>query len=164
MDDADYEWLSAFKWCALKRKSGGFDAVRGIPKGRGRWTHLRMSRALLPGTLNVDHVNRNSLDNQRHNLRPATHSQNAANRGLDIDNSSGFKGVWWRKDRNKWLASIRVQGRRYILGLFSDVKEAAVAYDKAAREKFGAFACLNFPEKRTNECHGSTQTAPNCSL
>jgi AP2 domain len=164
VDDADFEWLSAFKWHAHKRPGGTFYALRNVPSLRGGRTTLRMHRAILSGIPEVDHVNRNSLDNQRYNLRPATHSQNLANRGCQIDNTSGFKGVSWHKGSSKWHARIIVNQLCQYLGTFSEIEAAARAYDAAARENFGEFACLNFPEAASYECHQSTQAAPNQTL
>jgi hypothetical protein len=164
VDDADYEWLSAWKWHAFKRKFGGFDAGRSVTNGRGNWTTVRMHQALCPGVREVDHINRNPLDNQRHNLRPATRAQNQANRGANANNSSGFKGVCRDKRGGKWRARMMVNRHCHHLGFFLDAEEAARAYDKAAKECFGVFACLNFPEKQTDECHRPIKAAPNCSL
>lgn len=134
VDDADYEWLSQHKWYA---------SVRGYAVQRDG---TRMHRVLLPGVPEVDHVNQDKLDNQRHNLRPATHQQNTANTRRRKDNTSGFKGViWYNRDRC-WLAVITILGRRKHLGYFEVAKDAALAYDEAARKEFGEFACVNFPQ------------------
>jgi hypothetical protein len=95
--------------------------------------------------LDVDHHNGNKLDNSRQNLRPATRSQNIANHGLNIDNTSGFKGVYWNKAARKWRARITVNNQKIHLGSFDDKVAAARAYDAAALHYFGAFARLNFP-------------------
>ena len=163
VDDADYEWLSAFKWYALKVKSGGFYAVRQEGP-RGSSTTRYMHRAICPEFPEVDHFNQNKLDNQRHNLRAATRSQNKANTGRYSTNTSGFKGVCWSKAAGKWQAQLRIKGRRGYLGCFSDCMEAARAYDSAAKENFGEFACLNFPEKQNDERNRPATTAPTRTL
>jgi hypothetical protein len=94
----------------------------------------------------VDHINRCKLDNRRANLRAATNRQNLGNMGLLRSNTSGFRGVSWRKRRQKWEASISVDGRNIFLGHFTDKAEAARAYDDAAKRSFGEFARLNFPD------------------
>lgn len=93
----------------------------------------------------IDHINGNELDNRRENLRSATNAENLMNQKLCSNNTSGFKGVIWRKDRNKWQAKIMVHGKTQHLGYSNCKIEAAKAYDNAARELFGEFARLNFP-------------------
>lgn len=88
----------------------------------------------------VDHANNNGLDNRRANLRLATPSQNNANKLLCSTNSSGFKGVGWRKREGKWRAEIKVNQVKIHLGLFTDPAEAHEAYMTAARQYFGEFA------------------------
>ena len=99
------------------------------------------------GTL-VDHIDRNSLNNRRGNLRLCTPSQNILNtRGKK--GTSKYKGVWWNTKKNKWLAMITSKGRHFHLGFFDEEIEAAKAYDRKAVELFGEFAYLNFPEIAT---------------
>lgn len=92
----------------------------------------------------VDHKDGNGLNNQRSNLRTATRAQNARNRRIRTDNTSGFKGVTWRKDLGKWNAFIEIKTKRIHLGYFTDPMEAACAYDMAAVKYFGEFAHCNF--------------------
>jgi hypothetical protein len=97
--------------------------------------------------MEVDHVNGDGLDNRRSNLRVCTHAENARNQSSRTRMStSRFRGVVWAKDRRKWRAMIGDNGRTVHLGNFTDEIEAAQAYDRAAREMYGAFARLNFPE------------------
>jgi hypothetical protein len=96
-------------------------------------------------TSNPDHKDRDGLNNQRDNLRVATHAQNDQNRGLRRDNTSGYKGVSWRKDKKKWQAHIKVNQHARHLGYFKSKLTAAKVYDTAAIRYFGKFAALNFP-------------------
>jgi len=74
-----------------------------------------------------------------------TPAQNRANRGKDRDvQSVKYKGVSFHKRIKKWQAQIRANGRSVCLGYFSDPKDAAIAYDKAARVYQGNYAYLNF--------------------
>lgn len=94
--------------------------------------------------LSVDHINRNKADDRWCNLRLATNSENAANQCVRKSNVSGFVGVSWCADRQKWAAQIRIAGRKTNLGRFATAEEAAKAYDRAAFAAFGGFANLNF--------------------
>ena len=105
----------------------------------------KIGRELRPGE-EVDHIDRNTVDDRRENLRLATSSQNQANRGKPKGTcSSKYKGVCWHKPTKKWRARIKVDGKLIHLGLFIEEFEAALAYDRAAKEYFGDFAKLNFP-------------------
>jgi hypothetical protein len=145
VDDEDYAYLSQWEWYA-QRSSNTWYAGRKVPNGTNRqltrWMHIDIIRP--DGGLEVDHHNRNGLDNQRSNLRVATHAQNQHNAGRRRDNSSGYKGVSWRSDSQKWGASICLQGKVTRLGSFAAAEDAAHAYDAAARAHFGKFARCNF--------------------
>ena len=88
----------------------------------------------------LDHINRDKADNRIANLRPATYSQNRANRlGKS---ASGFKGVYWHKKVGKFQAQIRIEDKRCSLGYFTTAEEAHEAYKTAAIHHFGEFACF----------------------
>jgi len=94
----------------------------------------------------VDHIDHDGLNNQRSNLRRATRSQNNHNQRPRYGGTSQYKGVSLYKQRGKWFALLRIDGRLIYLGLFDDEVEAALAYDRHARIEFGEFAYLNFPD------------------
>jgi len=91
----------------------------------------------------VDHINGDSLDNRRANLRICTHAENLRNRKKHRNSTSRFKGV--TRHRNKWQACISFNKRLFYLGLFESEREAAAIYDAYARKLHGEFARLNFP-------------------
>lgn len=91
----------------------------------------------------IDHEDTNPSNNRIENLRAATQSENQQNTKLRSNNTSGFKGVGFHKVTAKYAAYIRLNGKSSHIGLFSCPKEAALAYNKAAKELFGEFARLN---------------------
>lgn len=91
----------------------------------------------------VDHRNRDKLDNRLGNLRIASKAANQHNVGLRRDNASGFKGVSFERESGRWRACIMVAGKLISLGRFHSPEEAAKAYNKAAKKHFGRFAWLN---------------------
>lgn len=98
----------------------------------------------------VDHDDQVKENCRIRNLRRATTGQNRANIRKYVGyagkpTSSQFKGVSWTKDIQKWKAYIRVDKKLINLGFYDDEREAALAYDTAARFHNGAFAVLNFP-------------------
>lgn len=146
VDDADYDSVIAVgKWYANPSRKT-FYARKNFATAPGKWTSVRM-HTFLTGWPLVDHVNGNGLDNQRANLRPASSRQNSQNRGLRSDNTSGYKGVSWKKKDRLWVATISVNGKPKHIGCFSSAIDGAIAYDAAAVHYFGAFARLNFPEE-----------------
>lgn len=91
----------------------------------------------------IDHINRNRLDNRIMNLREVSHAQNMQNKGERIDNTSGVIGVTWDKASNKWQAGIGVNGKYKNLGRFDCIEHAAIARESAERE---LGYCLNAPK------------------
>lgn len=141
VDAADYEALITMKWYATKRGPCWY-AASCVPSGRRPRLHILMHRLLMgawPG-IQVDHINGNGLDNRRPNLRFADARQNKQNAGPPKNNKSGHKGVSWHASTSKWQAHIKYGGRTYYLGIFADKREAALAYENAARKLYGDFA------------------------
>lgn len=139
VDDGDYEALSQHKWTADFTGKVWY-AIRSVKKN-GKWTHVRMHQVILPNCERVDHKNGDGLDNQRSNLRPATHRQNLINsRKRNV--TSGFRGV--DKPTIRWRARIVVNGVRHHLGMFDSKEAAGRAFDEANLKFNGEFARLNF--------------------
>lgn len=148
VDDEDFERLNKYKWCTFKTRYGGFVAVRNTPKVNGKRGLIYMHRQIMgaPDGMDVDHRKNNTLDNQKHNLRICTRTQNLRNSLPRKNCSSEFKGVSWHKSTKKWRAYINSGGKQQNLGVFGQEESAARAYDKKAVELFGEFAHLNFPK------------------
>lgn len=144
VDDKDYARASKMSWHL---------AVVGYPKniknGLGSHKEREVTQTYLHHFIIgkpqkgfvVDHKNGDKLDNRRDNLRLGTHGQNHANQGLQKNNTSGHKGVISKDGR--WIARIKFDGRNKYIGVFTSKKQAALAYNIAARELFGEFALLN---------------------
>lgn len=136
VDDEVYEWARKFEW---KISNMGYVSYR---KGSDRiFLHRMICKT--PDDYITDHINGNKLDNLTCNLRVVTNKQNVWNNGIRNDNSSGYRGVWYRKDRGRWQAEIKAEGKKYSLGCYNTAEEAAVVYNRKAKELYGEFARLN---------------------
>ena len=118
--------------------------------GRKVFIHQMVLTDRPTGTV-PDHIHGDKLDNRKSQLRPATLVENRRNTRKREGTSSQFLGVHWSKVEEKWIASIQANGkdgRRQFrrLGAFDSEAEAAKAFDKAAQEKYGDFAHLNFKD------------------
>lgn len=121
--------------------------MQPLSGGRRRQIHVAMTTIvlnLLPGTL-VDHINGDTLDNRRSNLRQATSSQNAMNRKVRSDCTSGYTGVSHVSEIS-WRAYIFFKKKQISVGCFLTAELAARARDVASLKHYGSFARLNFPE------------------
>ena len=166
VDDDDYELVSQYTWTVVKKSSGKLYARTKIPHPSGemierkdkKGKYRRKRAALMMHTLimktpegyYIDHINpKRTLDNRKSNLRVCTHQQNCFNRSLSTLNKSGFKGVCYDKNHKskKWRAYITHNAKNMSLGSYKTKEEAARAYDEKAKELFGEFAHLNFPEE-----------------
>ena len=152
VDDQDYEWLSQWKWRSLLSK-GKVYAIRHQRGGYHKYLTVLMHRQIMDAPIDklVDHRDGNGLNNQRDNLRLVNNQQNSHNsQGYRKGKTSKFKGVSWDKEKGKWGAYIRVNGKVKNLGRYISEVDAARVYDDKARQFFGEFAWLNFP-KRNND-------------
>jgi len=120
-------------------------AVRIVGRKKGFPVYQKMHDVVKPPPygFEVDHENRDRLDNQEDNLRYATRQQQCMNSSLSSKSTSGLKGVCFDKSRGKWVATIKKDGCAHNLGRFPTALEAAQAYDRKAVELFGEFAATN---------------------
>ena len=142
VDAADYEWLSRYKWTALT--TGG--KVYAIRNDHGKTVLMHREIVKPADGLVVDHISGNGLDNRRDNVRPCNQEQNRFN-SKPRAKKSPYKGVRYVEETGRWIAEITHRGRKYHLGTFDDERDAARAYDRKARDLFGPYARLNFPDE-----------------
>ncbi len=133
------------KWYA-NRLGGGLKLYAARSGGPGKPMRF-LSREILqaPTGLIVDHINGDTLDNRRSNLRLATPAENRRNTKKQEGHTSKFLGVFWAGYAKKWASQIQLGGKSCHLGYFLDEEDAARRYDCEARSAFGCFAKLNFP-------------------
>lgn len=87
----------------------------------------------------VDHIDHCSTNNRLANLRLATQAENCKNSRININNTSGYKGVTWDKSKGKWMAQARLNITKYYLGRYPTAEEASAAYEAFAKEHHGEF-------------------------
>ena len=142
--DEDMWWeLSQYNWQYSEDKSGYGVATRWKKGGGKVQMHRQVANCHDPD-LKVDHINGNSLDDRRENLRVCTHQQNAHNVAKRRDGvTSEYKGVWIHKRSGKYESQITVNGRTQHIGMFGSPDVAALAYNFAALLYYDEFAFLN---------------------
>jgi hypothetical protein len=137
IDDEDYDFVCELLNRGLLKyfKKGNRIMIMGL-------LHRILFRAKTHDP-KIDHKDGNSLNNQKSNLRFASHIQNMANRKKS-KGISKYKGVYWNKRNKKWKAQIKSNGKEIYLGVYEEEIDAAIAYDIKAKETWGEFARLNF--------------------
>ena len=144
----DWELVMTRKWwsCKTSRKTGRpkFYIMSGGPDNK--YLHRLIARATKGQQ--VDHVNGDTMDNRRENLRIVTRQQNAQNRDPSTfaRGTSKYRGVSWEKRRRRWEANIYANGKQHYLGQFKDEEAAARAYDAASERFYGRLGTRNFKE------------------
>jgi len=96
----------------------------------------------------VDHINHDTSDNRKENLRICTSAQNAKNKSTPKNNTSGITGVRWVEKRGKWHSYIRVNYKRINLGYYTDFEDAVAARKQAEDLYFGDYSCSNSLNKK----------------
>ena len=137
----DFDSLSVYGWSVTKT---GYAKRTVSTKGRKVSVYMHREVCSAPSSMDVDHKNRNRLDNRRENLRPCTRSQNLANQP---PRRGRYKGVCFSGRENRWRATSQVDGKQVHIGYYDNAEDAAMAYDSVATRHFGEFAYLNFPNK-----------------
>ena len=133
IDDEDLDLISKYRWYASKNRNF-FYARSDKPR-------VMMHKVILnaPKGIHVDHINGDTLDNRKENLRICSIAENQWNRGKSRNNTSGYKGVCWHKGNNKWIANITVNKKTINLGSFDSPELAYNAYCESAKKLHGDF-------------------------
>jgi len=136
IDLDDVEQLKNFKWYEHRGKWGSY-AVSRDRNNNGKY--IRLNRLLLNPKRNnvVDHINRDSLDNRRKNLREVSNRLNCCNTKISKNNTSGCVGVVFNKRANKWMSQIKVNYKSIHLGYFKNFQDAVNVRKQAELKYFG---------------------------
>jgi hypothetical protein len=147
VDDEDYKHLIQHKWCALFYKCvNSFYAMQALPRNGEKQKIISMHRVIMGVTdskIQVDHIDHDTLNNQRSNLRICNHSESMANRRPFKNGSSKYFGVHWHKKTGKWQVQIQKDKKLKYIGIFATQEDAAKAYNEIAIKTHGEFANLN---------------------
>lgn len=148
VDPEDHDWLDQWSFCRSGHvrdyaRTTVTDPVTKRKRG------LRMHRMIMEryhgalGDREIDHINGDTLDNRKANLRITDRRGNMANQHKRVETQSGYKGVY--PMGTMYRAGLGSGDTKAYLGTFSTALDAAIAYDLAARDAFGEYACLNLP-------------------
>ena len=140
IDDDDYVRVSAIKWYIssyhLKKNLVYFHKTI---KQRTMSLHRYIAGLQYGNKNTVDHINGNTLDNRRSNLRICNNKENVRKRKINKNNTTGHKGVTYHKHKRLFCARIRVDNKRIFLGYFSTPELAHKAYCEASKKYHGEF-------------------------
>lgn len=146
VDDEDFDRVNQFKWYSSFNGRSSYAKRRPWDKKEKKYFTLAMHRFIMKPEKDqlIDHINHNTLDNRKCNLRICNMTQNCANslkpKGIT---SSKFKGVSWCKRDKKWICGIMINYKKIYLGRYDSEVESAQIYNNKAKELFGEFASLN---------------------
>lgn len=145
-DLEDYDKIKDYCWTEKIEKNGYRRLVSRDANNNNK--EIRIHQVILGS--NYDHINRDTFDNRKCNLRKASHSENMKNRSVSKNNSSGITGVYQHSVNKKWCSQIVVDSNTYYLGYFDNKEQAIIARLKAEKEYYGEFA----PQKHLFEKYG----------
>ena len=140
-DLEDYKKIKNYSWQCKCTKKGYCFVMSQVRK-----TRVVMSRLIMgcdDSSLQVDHINHNTLDNRKRNLRIVTVSQNNMNKDIRSDNTSGHSGVSFNKKSGKYVSYIKINQKRIHLGSFIDINDAIKAREDAEEKYFKEYSYKN---------------------
>jgi hypothetical protein len=153
VDAADYEEINKYKWSCIVYRGYQPYATTTIYLNKNKSLHIRMHRMIMnpPTNMEVDHINQDTLDNRRQNLRICNHQQNSCNTKVPRARTKPgkvYKGINQRAS-GRWQAKVYSKGVQYNVGDYDTPEEAALAYNEAAKIHHGEYALLNeVPDER----------------
>lgn len=140
LDAKDYPKIRQYKWYARKTPYTFYASTNVNNSGKRKTIQLHRAITDAPIGMEVDHKDRNGLNNTRANLRVCTKEENQHNASIRKDNTSGFKGIYWMKSSSAWAVSIQAYGKRIYCGIYKSKNEAILVRDKKIRELHKDFA------------------------
>ncbi len=147
VDDDVFDQLNTYKWRIRPSGYAEVDRKTKLYKTyKTRRLHriiFMMTNGLINAGWEVDHIDRNPLNNQLSNLRKCIRKNNALNTGPHKDGTSIYKGVHWDQRKKRWYSNISVNGKKIHLGVFDCEKTAATKYNEAVLEYIGDWGMLN---------------------
>lgn len=147
IDDDDFELVNSFTWSVIRDKGTKNLYVMGHDKAINRYKTIQMHRIITncPVDKVVDHINHNTLDNRKSNLRICERSDNCKNymKPDKREYTSKYKGVSLKSKKHKFVAQISVNNKKIHIGYYDTEDKAAIAYNIAALKHHGEFAFLN---------------------
>jgi len=145
VDDEDYIKILKYKWHVYPSRITNSFYIRTDSRNNDKHETILLHRLIMnaPKNLKVDHINHNTLDNRKCNLRICTHSENQRNQKIRKGLSSKYKGVHIKKGETKYTAQIKVNGKQIGLGKYINERDAAIAYNEAAIKYHKEFANIN---------------------
>lgn len=145
VSEEDYAYLSQFKWYASQTKNRHY-AARGIDR-KGIRKVIHMHRVIMRAEgQEVDHINGDTLDNRRENLRLVEHHQNLKNQRAQRRGASIYRGVYMDQETRMWVVQIKDRGRVRTVHGIEDEQIAAAVYDLLALDRFKEYARFNLPD------------------
>jgi hypothetical protein len=140
IDAADTPLVEGVNWYANVHRNTVYCVNRS--QNETKKTTIRMHRVIMgdPDGFQIDHIDGDGLNNRKSNLRLATRSENARNRRINKNSTSGLKGAFWVESRKRWRAEIKADGKKINLGYFNTPEAAYAAYVAASEKLHGEFA------------------------
>lgn len=150
IDDEDWDRVSQYRWRTSKKKNTDTVYIRAHQYINDKRVDITLHRFIMgcrygDGTM-VDHINHDTLDNRKNNLRFCTGQENNQNRRKPVVNTTGYKGIRVSTGNNRWGAVVSLNRKNTRVGTYSTPEEAARMYDMLAIKLQGEFACTNFPK------------------